>query len=192
MQLDKLVNFYKVMGDKTRIKLIVLLASGQSFSGQDLADKLGVKPPTISHHISKLKEVSAVYERREKNTVYYYLNEKSLKQHSNGLFDILNRGVKGEVTMKQHKEKEQILQNFLTKEGKLKTIPAQRKKKLIVFEHILNGLEMGIKYSEKEINEHIKQFHEDYSTIRREFIINHYMYREAGIYEMNPQEMWLK
>ncbi|MFT9488347.1 MAG: ArsR family transcriptional regulator, partial [Tepidibacillus sp.] len=28
--------------------------------------------------------------------------------------------------------------------------------------------------------------------IRREFIVNSFMYRENGIYEMNPKEMWAK
>lgn len=62
----------------------------------------------------------------------------------------------------------------------------------MVFEHLIKGLKMGKKYEEKELNEYIKQYHEDYATIRREFIINHYMYRENGIYELNPPEMWSK
>jgi len=180
------------MGDQTRIKLLVLLAAEQPLSGQVLAERLGVKAPTISHHIAKLKEVSAVYERREKNTIFYFLNEKALKQHSEALFHVLNRGRSEVENMEKDKEKTQILQNFLLPSGLLKTIPAQRKKKLIIFEHIIKDLEIGKKYTEKEINEHIKQFHEDYATIRREFIINHYMYRENGIYELNPKEMWAK
>ncbi len=180
------------MGDQTRIRLLVLLSSEQPLSGQELAERLGVKPPTISHHISKLKEVSVIYERREKNTIFYFLNEKSLKQHTEALFIVLNRSRKEEEAMELQKEKDQILQNFLLPNGMLKTIPAQRKKKLIIFEHIAKNLEIGRKYTEKEINEHIKQFHEDYATIRREFIINHYMYRENAIYELNPKEMWAK
>lgn len=180
------------MGDQTRIKLLVLLSSEEPLNGQELAERLGIKPPTVSHHISKLKEISAVYERREKNTVFYFLNQKSITQYHEGLHHILNRSKKGEASIMEQKEREEILQNFLTKDGRLKNIPAQRKKKLIIFQHIMKDLEMGVKYTEKEINEHIKQFHEDYATIRREFIINHFMYREAGIYEMNPKEMWLK
>lgn len=49
-----------------------------------------------------------------------------------------------------------------------------------------------MKYEEKEINEYIKNFHDDFATIRREFITNQYMYRENGIYEVNPPEMWAK
>jgi len=46
------------------------------------------------------------------------------------------------------------------------------------------------KYTEKEINEYIKYFNDDYCTIRREFIINQFMRRDNGIYELNPCEMW--
>ncbi|MDX5476274.1 MAG: metalloregulator ArsR/SmtB family transcription factor [Bacillaceae bacterium] len=191
MQLDRMVNFYKTLGDKTRIKLLILLSANGSMSGLQLAEKLAVTPPTVSHHISKLKESSLIRERRDKNTIYYFLNEKSLLQYNDALVTVLNRS-KGEEEVVKKKENEDILQNFLLPDGRLKTIPAQRKKKLIIFEHILAELILGVKYSEKEINEHIKKFHDDYATIRREFIINHYMNRENGIYELNPQEMWAK
>ena len=191
MQLDRMVNFYKAIGDKTRIKLLILLSANGSMSGLQLAEKLGVTPPTVSHHISKLKESSLIRERRDKNTIYYFLNEKSLLQYNDSLITVLNRS-KGEEEVVKKKDNEDILQNFLLPDGRLKTIPAQRKKKLIIFEHILAEFKLGVKYSEKEINEHIKKFHDDYATIRREFIINHYMNRENGIYELNPQEMWAK
>jgi hypothetical protein len=86
----------------------------------------------------------------------------------------------------------QVIRSFITPDGKLKQIPAQRKKKLFVFEHMVRGLERGRKYQEKEINEYIKTFHEDFATIRREFVMNQYMYRENGIYELNPEELWAK
>ncbi len=87
---------------------------------------------------------------------------------------------------------EKIVANFFTADGKLKNIPAQKKKKLMVFERMLKDLEQGKKYTEKELNEYIKQFHEDFATIRREFIINRYMSREDSIYELNPEDMWEK
>jgi len=91
---------------------------------------------------------------------------------------------------RQEKEREAVLRNFFTLDGKLKQIPVRRKKKRFVLERMLEGFRVGRKYSEKEINEHIKTFHPDYATIRREFIINHYMNRENGIYELNPSELW--
>ncbi|MBG9450055.1 ArsR family transcriptional regulator [Cytobacillus firmus] len=190
MQLNRLVAFYKTMGDPTRIRIVFLLAKGP-LHGQAIAGKLGLTPPTITHHLNKLREINLVYQRRDKNTVYFYLNESVLKQQSGVLAKLAD---KEEVKKMEelNSENQKVIENFFTRDGKLKNIPAQRKKKLMVFEHLIKGLKMGKKYQEKELNEYIKQFHEDYATIRREFIINHYMYRENGIYELNPPEMWAK
>jgi DNA-binding transcriptional ArsR family regulator len=198
MQLKRIVNFYKTLGDPTRIRILALLAKGP-LHGQALAGKLGVTPPTITHHMVKLREAGLIYERREKNTIYFYLSDKNLKRDVQAILDVVFKG-EGllDETEEERKvstleaERAAVIQNFFTVDGKLKQIPAQRKKKLFVFEHMLKGLKMGQKYREKEINEYIKQFHEDYATIRREFVMNHYMYRENGVYELNPPELWAK
>ncbi|RHW31422.1 DUF2087 domain-containing protein [Neobacillus notoginsengisoli] len=192
MQLNRLVSFYKAMGDPTRLRVVALLARGP-LHGQAIAGKLGLTPPTITHHLKKLRDVHVVYERREKNTIYFHLNETVLKQHAKVLTHFLEK--KGEELDEMDRlslEKQKVINNFITAEGKLKNIPAQRKKKLYVLEHMIRGLTKGRKYEEKEINEFIKKFHDDFATIRREFIINHYMYRENGVYELNPEEMWAK
>ncbi|WP_264737000.1 metalloregulator ArsR/SmtB family transcription factor [Cytobacillus firmus] len=190
MQLNRLVAFYKTMGDPTRIRIVFLLAKGP-LHGQAIAGKLGLTPPTITHHLNKLREINLVYQRRDKNTVYFYLNESVLK-HQSGVLAKLADKEEVKKMEEQNLESQKVIENFFTRDGKLKNIPAQRKKKLMVFEHLIKGLKMGKKYEEKELNEYIKQYHEDYATIRREFIINHYMYRENGIYELNPPEMWAK
>jgi hypothetical protein len=189
MQLNRLVEFHKTMGDPTRLRILSLLSNGP-LHGQAIAGKLGLTAPTITHHLKKLRDINVVFERRDKNTIYFNLNHSVVKQHSEALKQLMEGK---EISMvDQTDEKQKNIANFFTKDGKLKTIPAQRKKKLMVFEHLIKGIEKGKKYEEKEINEYILQFHDDYATIRREFIINHYMYRENGIYELNPVEMWAK
>lgn len=202
MQLNRIVNFHKALSDPTRIRILALLAK-EPYHGQALAERLGISPPTITHHMAKLREAGLVKSRREKNTIYFYLEEKSLERDAHAtlnvilqssLSQILNEeeGEKNILDIRKEKERETetVLRNFFTTDGKLKQLPAQRKKKRIVLERILEEFEVGHKYSEKEINEHIQKFYSDYATLRREFIINHYMYRENGIYEMNPPELW--
>jgi len=104
----------------------------------------------------------------------------------------LKKEEKVETLTDQNIERQKVIENFMTKDGKLKNIPAQRKKKLMVFEYMVRGLEADKKYPEKELNEYIKKFHDDHATIRREFIIHSFMNRENGIYELNPEEMWAK
>ncbi|MGG3943609.1 metalloregulator ArsR/SmtB family transcription factor [Peribacillus psychrosaccharolyticus] len=189
MQLNKLIAFHKTVGDATRIRILSLLAAGPK-NGQALAGILSLSPPTISHHLAKLKEINLVTDRRNKNTIYFHLNESVLHQYSQSLPKLII-GKDNPMTMDNSLQLEhrKIVDNFFS-DGMLKTIPAQRKKKMIVLYHMAAGLKIGRKYTEKEINDYITQFHPDYATIRREFIVSRIMHRENAIYELNPRELW--
>ncbi|OPA74217.1 ArsR family transcriptional regulator [Paenibacillus selenitireducens] len=192
MQLDKVVNYHKALADPTRIKMLILLADGE-LNGQVLAEKLYVTPATITHHATKLREASLINERRDKNTIYFSLNDYFIKNNANATANLIYRSADAGMSDlgDNHKRlKESVLKNFFTAEGRLRSIPVQLKKKLIVFEQLISKLDKGRKYSEKEINEFIKSYHDDFATIRREFIMHQYMFRENEIYELNPPEMW--
>ncbi|WP_268626331.1 metalloregulator ArsR/SmtB family transcription factor [Paenibacillus alvei] len=194
MQLDKVVAYHKALADPTRVKMLILLAEGER-NGQVLAEKLSVTPATITHHAAKLREASLINERREKNTIYFSLNDYFLKNNAAAAINLIYRGADGGIGMlneEQQRLRDSVIRNFFSKEGKLKNIPSQLKKKLIILEHMVTNLEAGRRYSEKEINEYIMTYHEDFATIRREFIMHQFLFREKEIYELNPQEMWAK
>ncbi|SYX85106.1 metalloregulator ArsR/SmtB family transcription factor [Paenibacillus alvei] len=194
MQLDKVVAYHKALADPTRVKMLILLAEGER-NGQVLAEKLSVTPATITHHAAKLREASLINERREKNTIYFSINDYFLKNNAAAAINLIYRGADGGIGMlneDQQRLRDSVIRNFFSKEGKLKNIPSQLKKKLIILEHMVTNLEAGRSYTEKEINEFIKAYHEDFATIRREFIMHQFLFREKEIYELNPQEMWAK
>lgn len=195
MQLEKIVAYHKALSDPTRIKMLVLIAQ-EEYSGQRLAERLGVTPATITHHAAKLREAALINERRDKNTIYFSLNHYIMKANATATFDFIYRhaGQKEDSLMQdqeaQQKYEQSVINNFFTADGRLKTIPAQLKKKLIVLEHLVSRLERGRKYTEPEINAFIRSYHDDFATLRREFVMQHFMYRENSIYELNPPEMW--
>ncbi|AZK48253.1 metalloregulator ArsR/SmtB family transcription factor [Paenibacillus lentus] len=194
MQLDKVVTYHKALADPTRIRMLILLAEGER-NGQELAKKLGVTPATITHHAAKLREASLINERRDKNTIFFSLNHYFLKNSADATVNLIQRASEGGTSMldeQQQRMKESVIKNFFSAEGRLKSLPAQLKKKLIVLEYLVSRLEMGRKYTELEINAFIREYHEDFATIRREFIMHQFMFRENDIYELNPQEMWTK
>jgi len=194
MQLDKVVGYHKALADATRIKLLVLLAEGE-LNGQVLAEKLGVTPATVTHHAAKLREANLIRERRDKNAIYFTLNRETLRSYALATEKLIDRGTEGgsiRMEEEQIRFKTSVLKNFFTSQGKLKTIPAQLKKKLVVLEFLVSKLEKGRKYEEKEINAFIQTFHDDYATIRRELIMHQYMFREREIYELNPPELWAR
>lgn len=193
MQLDKIVNYHKALADPTRMRLLLLLSKGE-MHGQALAEALGLSQPTVTHHAAKLRTAAMILERRDKNTVYFKLNPEFIRKGSAAsLSFIFDKGAEEmDEISKDQSLQESVIRNFFSKEGKLRQIPAQYKKKLIALQHMAEQLQQGVTYSEKEINAFIKEYHEDFATIRREFIMHQFMYRENDIYELNPREMWTK
>ena len=66
--------------------------------------------------------------------------------------------------------------------GKLKSIPSQRKKELIVLEEIAKAFEKGRDYTEREINLIIADFNDDFCTIRRDMTSEKILTRDKMIY----------
>lgn len=193
MQLEKIVNYHKALADPTRLRLLLLLSQGE-MHGQALAEKLNLSQPTVTHHAAKLREAALIKERRDKNTVYFKLNPEFISSGAEASLQfIFSKGARNmEEKSPENSLKESVLRNFFAKDGRLRQIPAQYKKKLIALQYMVEKLEPGVVYTEKEINEFIKQFHEDFATIRREFIMHQFMYRENDKYELNPQEIWTR
>ncbi|ALP34946.1 ArsR family transcriptional regulator [Paenibacillus sp. IHB B 3084] len=193
MQLDKMVNYHKALADPTRMRILLLLSRGE-MHGQALAEKLNLSQPTVTHHASKLREAGLIKERRDKNTVYFTLNPELIRQHAEATVRFIFEKGEGEEEMSEVNEtlEATVLRNFFSKDGKLRQIPSQYKKKLIVLQMLAEKLEPGRVYPERELNEWIKQYHEDFATIRRELIMHQFMYREREMYELNPREMWTR
>jgi len=79
---------------------------------------------------------------------------------------------------------QKIINRFL-KKGRFETLPVQRKKRRYILEYILKQFEANRVYSEKEVNEIITRFHDDYCRVRREFVDERMMNRKAGKYRRN-------
>lgn len=76
---------------------------------------------------------------------------------------------------------ELVVSRFM-KNGKIDALPVQRKKRVYILEHMLRQFELNRIYTEKEVNETITRFHDDYCRVRREFIMEKMMNRKNGKY----------
>lgn len=188
MQLEKMVSFYKAMGDPTRIRVITLLRQSP-LHGKAIAEKLSLRAPTITHHLQRLKDTGVVYSLREKNTIYFYLDEKKLEFMTTSIMRLGDDQSMNELQTSDQ-EHEKILANFITGDGKLKRMPSQLKKKIVILSYFVQGFEQGKIYEEKDVNDYIRTFYDDFATFRRELIMQQFMYRENNQYERNPEEMW--
>lgn len=72
------VTFAKAMADETRQKIMHLLCCNW-LCVSDVVDRLGnVSQPTVSHHLSILREAELVHTRREGKQIFYSLDQDAM------------------------------------------------------------------------------------------------------------------
>lgn len=98
--------------------------------------------------------------------------------------DQLLRYLERHSNQKTVKSPEEKVVGAFFEDGKLKSIPAARSKRLHVLKHLVSKLDARKVYTEVEINDFLKPFHSDICTLRRELIINKLMVRSRGKYKV--------
>ncbi len=76
---SRLADFYKIMADTTRCKLICALQQ-QELCVCDLANILSMSKSSISHQLSKMRTAGVVKCRRSGKEVYYSLDDDHICQ----------------------------------------------------------------------------------------------------------------
>lgn len=176
-----------MLANESRLKLVGILAQREC-SVEELATLLQLKEPTVSHHLSKLKELDLVQMRQDGNTHLYQLNNEALQELNKTMFTA-NQMVTLVDEVKGEAWEDKVLSNFLEGE-RLKEIPASRKKRLVILKWLARQFELEVTYPERSINEIIQRFHPDCATLRRELIGYHMMQRENGFYWRLPEAAW--
>lgn len=168
----------KLLADETRLEILNILMREDSYV-EKIACDLSLTPATICYHLKKMESAGIVNCSRSQFYIIYSLNKE--------IFDLsLGEVIKKDspAVNEEEKYKKEVLSHFF-KYGRLSQIPTQRKKREIVLREIAKSFEPGRRYGEKEVNEIIERFHEDYCTIRREMIA-------CGIMDRDREEYWLK
>jgi predicted transcriptional regulator len=173
---EELVAFFKALADANRLKIVGLLAQ-QPYSVEQLSAILDLRPSTVSHHLSKLARAGLVSARAESYYNIYQLEEEAL-QKTRLLFPQQDLSAVVE-NMDLDAYDRKVVEDYSLPDGRLKTIPAQRKKLEAILGFVVKAFEPGVLYSEKQVNEMLSRFHEDTATLRRELVGYGLMNREG-------------
>ncbi|MGN6813876.1 MAG: metalloregulator ArsR/SmtB family transcription factor [Thermomicrobiales bacterium] len=178
-ELQTLLQFFKVLADESRLKIIGILA-GRECSVEELAALLDLRAPTVSHHLAKLKALGLVRMRAEGTTHVYALDVEALRAANKNV--LTRERLVSLVSDDGGTEWEQkVLRDFFEGE-RLKEIPANRRKREVILAWLANHFTPGRRYPEAEVNEIIKCYHPDAATLRRELIGHQLLARERGVY----------
>jgi DNA-binding transcriptional ArsR family regulator len=97
--LEQLANLFRLLSDKTRLNILMLLADGER-NVSSLCEQLQLPQPTVSHHLSLLRMSNVLGSRRDGKQVFYALNgrvdvgaDESVRIGSEHFSVQINRGV---------------------------------------------------------------------------------------------------
>ncbi|MDR3145637.1 MAG: metalloregulator ArsR/SmtB family transcription factor [Treponema sp.] len=80
--LVRLGEFFKVLTDPTRLKILYALSTGE-LCVFDLSVSIGASVSSVSHHLASLKQARLVKGRRDGRIIYYSLDD----DHVNSIID---------------------------------------------------------------------------------------------------------
>lgn len=174
------IKLFKCLADKSRLLILKSLIKEPMYV-ELLAQRLQLTPPTISFHLKKLEDANIVKSNKEQYYTVYSINEDILKST---IIDFIKEESSEEDIQNQREEeyRKKVIESFF-EYGKLKSIPVQRKKRIIVLEEILKAFENNKEYTEREVNIIIADFNDDFCTIRREMVMEKMLTRKDGIYK---------
>ena len=186
-QQEDLLNLLKTLGQEQRL-IMVRLMSEREYTTTEIAERLELSEPTISHHVSKLHSAGLLRLRMAGNQRFYQINAKRLDVFKKYVSEIalpLTEPIE-EVSdntwieaLDWDEESKGVLRDY-TFDGKVTQFPTKEKKWLVMLRWLATKFEPGKRYSEKQVNAILTAYHEDYATIRRNLVEYGFMRRERG------------
>lgn len=73
--MEKLTNYFKLLSDDTRLRIMVLLFHNELCVCQ-ITGITGLSQPNVSKHLAKLKDIGLVKDERKEQYTFYSLNIK--------------------------------------------------------------------------------------------------------------------
>ena len=74
---DQVVAFYKVLGDKTRLRILYALKEQEMCAG-DIAVLLDMTKSAVSHQLAVMRNMHQIKSRREGKNVFYSLDDEHI------------------------------------------------------------------------------------------------------------------
>lgn len=173
------IRLFKCLSDKSRLQILKSLAIEDMYV-ERLAERLGITAPTVSFHLKKLADAGAVTAYKSQYYMMYSLKKELFETR---ILDILRERSDEDAVQAQRDAdyRKRVIDTFF-EYGKLKAIPAQRKKERIILDEIVKAFAFDRIYSEREVNILLADYYDDFCTLRRDMMSEKLLARDAGGY----------
>ncbi len=170
----EVLDFFKALANADRIKIAGLLGM-EPLSVAGIAERLGMKPIAVANHLERLEALELV----QTQGGVYHLNSTAIEAMSRRVLAGRRPQAKPEDFEGEAFERK-VLSDFIQPDGRVKSIPSQQKKMLVVLGHVAQAFEPGVRYTEKQVNEKLQLVYTDHSSLRRYLIDAGLLQRSSG------------
>ncbi|MGE5123940.1 MAG: DUF2087 domain-containing protein [Acidobacteriaceae bacterium] len=170
----ELLNFMKSLGDAGRLKIAGLLGV-EALSAAQISARLGMNPAEVQQQLEQL--VKAGLAQKEGDS--YRLDNQALEKYTR---QVLAQSHPPAPQYEGDEFEVKTLRGYLSRDGSLKSIPNQHKKLMVILNYIARDFKPGMQYSESQVNQMLRRYHEDTAALRRYLADNGLLKREKGIY----------
>jgi len=167
-----MLDFVKAMSDADRLRIIGLLTQRRA-SRADIISKLNLPLREAVTHLGFLEFVGAISQKED----IYELNSDKLSTLARDNFAKESHSYIPAPELDDASKK--ILKSYLSADGSIKHIPSQPAKLQVILNYLVQAFAPDTNYTEKEVNQILRRFHEDTATLRRYLVDSKLLDREG-------------
>lgn len=175
---DDIIPLFKALADPERIRIAGLLVASD-LTVPEISAIIEMPAPRVVRHVELPRAAGLAEAIEEPNSTRHRFAPQPLHD---ALKSIATRPEPAPLPGDLAAEDQKILLNFLVG-TRLKSIPRKGKKFTVLLNHLILQFEPGHTYAEREVNELLKIYHEDYATLRRGLV-------DAGLLRRENQQYW--
>jgi DNA-binding CsgD family transcriptional regulator len=163
-------------------KLLSLFYQGKN--DKEIQKELGIgSASTIRHHRFALKEK----ERQAKTFLAMMELLKEKDEYAPAFVPVHKTATMVDERYNITQEEQELFVNKYFSEGVLTKFPNKEKQRLVILREISNHLKTDYNYDEKELNQILKSFYEDYALVRRYLVDYGFLHRKS-----DGSSYWIK
>jgi hypothetical protein len=181
-----LLEFFKTLANAERLQIIGMLSMAAADAAQ-IAERLRLPPYTVLRHLERLEAINLIQAQGDDPIAARHGNQR-YRLNTQGLNELSQRVLAGEQRKPDLQDfdgeayERKVLSDFMTTDGRLKALPVQEKKLLVVLRYLTRAFQPGERYTEKQVNEILGHYHIDTAALRRYLVDYRLLERSAGLY----------
>jgi hypothetical protein len=86
------------------------------------------------------------------------------------------------ATDPEQRRREAVVRAFVRPDGSFTSLPSKHGKRLVLLDLAAAAFEIGVRYTEADVNDRLRRFHPDVAALRRYLVDGGFLDRAEGMY----------